>query len=105
MPANADEEDSMPPADASRAAGTVADERQLVKIARGLSAGSDGALHVTATPPGSVVGQLHLQPGDVIVTVNGQPVASPEEFGRIYHEEGLPTELTLIRRGREVHRH
>jgi hypothetical protein len=82
-----------------------ADERQLVKIARGLTLGPDGTLRVSATPPGSVVGQLHLQPGDVIVTVNGRAVSTPEDFARRYHEEGLPTELTLLRDGQEIHRH
>ena len=82
-----------------------ADERQLVKIARGLTLGPDGTLRVSATPPGSVVGQLHLQPGDVIVTVNGRAVSTPEDFARLYHEEGPPTELTLLRDGQEIHRH
>ena len=82
-----------------------ADERQLVKIARGLTLGPDGTLRVSATPPGSVVGQLHLQPGDVIVTVNGRTVSTPEDFARLYHEEGPPTELTLLRDGQEIHRH
>lgn len=82
-----------------------ADERQLVKIARGLTLGPDGTLRVSATPPGSVVGQLHLQPGDVIVTVNGRAVSTPEEFARLYHEQGPPTELTLLRDGQEIHRH
>jgi membrane-associated protease RseP (regulator of RpoE activity) len=82
-----------------------ADERQQVKIARGLTLGPDGTLRVSATPPGSVVGQLHLQPGDVIVTVNGQEVSTPEDFARLYHEQGPPTELTLLRDGQEIHRH
>jgi len=92
-----------PPALSPGAAG--ADERQLVKIARGLTLGPDGTLRVSATPPGSVVGQLHLQPGDVIVTVNGRTVSTPEDFARLYHEEGPPTELTLLRDGQEIHRH
>ena len=93
----------MPPALSPGAAG--ADERQLVKIARGLTLGPDGTLRVSATPPGSVVGQLHLQPGDVIVTVNGRAVSTPEDFARLYHEQGPPTELTLLRDGQEIHRH
>jgi hypothetical protein len=31
-------------------------------------------------------------------------VASPEEFARLYREQGLPSELTLLRGGREIHR-
>ena len=52
-----------------------------------------------------MVGQLHLQPGDVIVTVNGRAVSTPEDFARLYHEQGPPTELTLLRDGQEIHRH
>jgi membrane-associated protease RseP (regulator of RpoE activity) len=107
-PGLAESPDSAPPPQAPLpltpgAAG--ADERQLVKIARGLSVGPDGALRVSATPPGSVVGQLSLQPGDVIVTVNGRAVSTPEDFARLYHEQGPPTELTLLRDGQEIHRH
>ena len=83
----------------------TADERQVAKITRGLSVGADGALRVMGTPPGSVVGQLHLQPGDVLLSVNGRPVTSAEEFARLYREQGLPTELTVLRDGKEVHRH
>ena len=81
------------------------DRRQDAKIARGLSASSSGGVLVTAVPPGSVTGQLHLQAGDIIVAVNGEAVSSPGDFTRIYREHGLPTELTVIRDGRELHRH
>jgi len=81
------------------------DRRQDAKIERGLSASSSGGVLVTAVPPGSVTGQLHLQAGDIIVAVNGEAVSSPGDFTRIYREHGLPTELTVIRDGRELHRH
>jgi S1-C subfamily serine protease len=81
------------------------DRRQDAKIARGLSASPLGGVLVTAVPPGSVTGQLHLQAGDIIVAVNGEAVSSPGDFARLYREHGLPTELTVIRDGRELHRH
>lgn len=82
-----------------------ADQRQVAKITRGLDAAPGGGIVVTATPPGSVTGQLRLREGDVIVAVNGETVSSPDEFARIYREQGLPRQLTILRDGREIHRH
>jgi len=102
-------ESSAVSADGSFAGGNFAagdaDQRQLAKITRGMSAAAGGGVVVTATPPGSVTGQLHLHEGDVIVAVNGEAVSSPEEFARIYREQGLPRQLTILRDGREIHRH
>jgi membrane-associated protease RseP (regulator of RpoE activity) len=82
-----------------------ADQRQDAKIARGLSLNAAGGIRVDAVPEGSPARQLRLEPGDVIVSVNDEPVASPAEFVRIYRAQGLPTELTILRNGREFHRH
>jgi membrane-associated protease RseP (regulator of RpoE activity) len=84
---------------------TPVDQRQAAKIARGLSANPGGGILVEGAPPGSVAGQLSLQVGDVIVSVNGDAVSSPEQFARIYREQGPPRQLTIIRDGREMHRH
>ncbi len=80
------------------------DERQIAKISRGLGTAS-GRLVVLDTPPGSLVGQLHLVTGDIIVSANGKPVSTPRDFARIYEEQGLPRQLTIVRNGREMHRH
>ena len=80
-------------------------ERQEAKVTRGLKTRPAGGILVEAMPPGSVAGQLRLQVGDAIITVNGEPVGSPEEFARMYREQGLPRQLTIIRDGREMHRH
>lgn len=82
-----------------------ADQRQTAKITRGMDAAPGGGIVVTATPPGSVTGQLRLREGDVIVAVNGETISSPDEFARIYREQGLPRQLTILRDGREIHRH
>jgi S1-C subfamily serine protease len=82
-----------------------ADQRQLAKITRGMSAAAAGGILVTATPPGSVTGQLRLREGDVIVAVNGEAISTPEDFARIYREQGAPRQLTIVRDGREIHRH
>ena len=84
---------------------TPADQRQAAKIARGLSANPGGGILVEGAPPGSVAGQLSLQVGDIIISVNGDAVSSPEQFARIYREQGLPRQLTILRDGKEVHRH
>jgi membrane-associated protease RseP (regulator of RpoE activity) len=94
-------------ADASTPGAPEADveRRQDAKIARGLTDGDSGGVLVLATPPGSVAGALHLQPGDLITAVHGQPLASTEQFVQLYRAEGLPTELTVQRGGREIHVH
>ena len=84
---------------------TPLDQRQAAKIARGLSANPGGGILVEEAPPGSVAGQLRLQVGDVITSVNGDAVSSPDQFARIYREQGLPRQLTIIRDGKEMHRH
>jgi hypothetical protein len=81
------------------------DERQDAKIARGLTGAAEGGLVVESAPPASVVGALRLQPGDVILTVNGASVATPADFVRLYREQGMPSELTILRAGREMHLH
>jgi S1-C subfamily serine protease len=83
----------------------AADEHQSGKIARGFSEHGGSGLLVSAAPPGSMTEQLRLQPGDIVVTVNGEAVASIDDFVRIYRAEGLPSELTILRQGREMHLH
>ena len=94
-----------PVAGATQVANGSTQERQDAKLTRGLKARPDGGILVEAVPPGSVAGQLRLQVGDAIITVNGEPVGSPEEFARMYQQQGLPRQLTIIRDGREMHRH
>lgn len=81
------------------------DQRQVAKITRGLAANPGGGILVEAVPEGSIASQLRVEPGDVMVSVNGHAVASPEEFARIYREQGLPRQMTVIHNGREMHHH
>jgi len=81
------------------------DQRQVAKVTRGLTANPDGGILVESIPPGSVASQLRVQAGDVIVSINGDVVTSPKEFARIYREQGLPRQMTVIHNGREMHRH
>jgi membrane-associated protease RseP (regulator of RpoE activity) len=98
------------PAEGDAAGGPAAplapvDQRQNAKIARGLSPNPSGGLRVGETEPGTIAGQLRLKVGDVIVSVNGQTISSTDDFVRIYREQGTPTELTILRQGREIHLH
>jgi type II secretory pathway component PulC len=81
------------------------DQRQVAKITRGLTANPGGGILVEAVPEGSIASQLRVEPGDVIVSVNSHAVASPQEFARIYREQGLPRQMTVIHNGREMHHH
>jgi membrane-associated protease RseP (regulator of RpoE activity) len=81
------------------------DQRQVAKVARGLTANPGGGILVESMPTGSVASQLRVQAGDVIVSINGNAVTSPVEFARIYREQGLPRQMTVIHNGREMHRH
>jgi membrane-associated protease RseP (regulator of RpoE activity) len=104
LPAVADSAPEVPASDTQQALPPL-EARQLAKITHGMRPNPAGGLLVEATPPGSVVGQLQLQPGDVIVSVDGIPATTPEQFARTYQEQGLPRELTILRNGAELHRH
>ena len=80
------------------------DRRQAAKITRGMSSDPQGGIRIDAVPPGSVAGQMHLLPGDVLMAVNGTALSSPEDFVRLYRAEGVQGEFVVIRDGREVHR-
>ena len=43
-----------------------------------------GGVRMELAPPGSLAQKLGLQPGDVIKSVNGQPVASAGDLARLY---------------------
>lgn len=49
-----------------------------------LGTGPRGGVRMELAPPGSLAQKLGLQPGDVIKSVNGQPVASAGDLARLY---------------------
>ena len=63
-----------------------------------------GGVRIEAAPPGSVAGEMHLLPGDVLMAVNGTAVASTEDFARMYRSGQVQGEYVVIRQGREIHR-
>lgn len=58
---------------------------------------ADGVM-VEAAPPGSVLANLGLQPGDVIRSVNGQTVSSGTDLARLYEQaasaQSISAEIT-----------
>jgi type II secretory pathway component PulC len=82
----------------------AAEQRQITKITRGMRSDPAGGVRVEEAPPGSVANQMHLQPGDLLKSVNNETVSSPEDFARIYRAEGIPGEFVVMRNGREMHR-
>jgi PDZ domain len=76
-------------------------ENQVAKVAHGLSEAA-GGVRVDQVLPGSVVGRLGLQTGDVIVSVNGAPVESPTQFAQIYEKDGLPRQIEALRGGQLI---
>jgi S1-C subfamily serine protease len=92
------------PASAPPEVQEATERRQTAKITRGVLSNPGGGVRIEAAPPGSVVGQMHLLPGDVLMSVNGEPVSSPEEFARMYRSGGIQGEYVVIRDGREIHR-
>ena len=49
-----------------------------------IGTGPRGGVRMELAPPGSLAQKLGLQPGDVIKSVNGQPVASAGDLARLY---------------------
>ena len=94
-----------PSAPALPASAAEADQRQDAKIGRGLADHDGDGVLVVATPGGSIPSALHLLPGDVMKTFNGQPLSSMDEFVRLYREQGMPGQVTVERAGREVRVH
>ncbi|MBS0377842.1 MAG: PDZ domain-containing protein [Proteobacteria bacterium] len=106
LPGTVADPSAAPATEAAAPGASDADRRQDEKIARGLAALPDGSgILVVDTPPASPAAELHLQRGDVLTAINGEKAMGPEDFVRIYRAQGLPTQLTVMREGRELHLH
>lgn len=62
-------------------------------------------LKITSTPPGSIYQEMGLRPGDLLLDLNGQEIATPEDLPTfirtIQHDKDA--ELTIRRRARTYH--
>jgi len=62
------------------------DPYQLTHLGRVGAAADGSGIEIVAAPRGSLVQRMGLEPGDVIRSVNGQPVATPRDLARVdYH--------------------
>ena len=65
-----------------------------------IAAGATGGVQVKDAPSGSLAQKLGLQPGDIISTINGQPVTGPGDLARFYAQFGSTNSIRAeIRRG------
>ena len=56
--------------------------------------GDEGAF-IAAVDPGSGADQVGLEPGDVVVSIDGEPVTSSEDLARIIRERDAGDEVTI----------
>lgn len=66
--------------------------------------GSVQGLVVSSVPPGSLLERIGLQPGDVVRSVNGQPVASEADVARVLKDRSVlaPVNAEIVRGGAVV---
>jgi len=78
------------------------DPYQLTYLGR-IAASPAGGVEVLAAPRGSLTQRLGLEAGDVIHSINGQPVATLRDLGRIYAKDyHLPRMQGEVRRGAQL---
>jgi general secretion pathway protein C len=66
----------------------------------GTIAPSSGGVQVKDAPPGSLMQKLGLLPGDIITSLNGQPVAGPGDLARLYGQFGQTSNVRAeVKRG------
>ena len=62
-----------------------------------------GGVRMEEAPPGSLAAKLGLQPGDLIRSVNGQPVASTGDLARLYQQFATLSRIQAeVQRGRST---
>lgn len=65
-----------------------------------IAAGANGGVQVRDAPSGSLAQKLGLQPGDIISSINGQPVTGPGDLARFYGQFGSTNSIRAeVRRG------
>jgi len=63
-------------------------------------AGLAQGLAIQDVPPGSLLERIGLQPGDVVRSVNGEPVASEADVARVLQQRGMQGSFTAeVQRG------
>jgi type II secretion system protein C len=65
-----------------------------------IAASASGGVQVKDAPQGSLAQKLGLQTGDIIATINGQPVTGPGDLARFYGQFGSTNSIRAeVRRG------
>ncbi len=78
----------------------VLQDPNQVNFLGNIAAAATGGVQVKDAPQGSLAQKLGLQPGDIIATINGQPVTGPGDLARFYGQFGSTNSIRAeIRRG------
>jgi general secretion pathway protein C len=82
------------PASVSRGdvAASLKDPKQIANMGR-VNVNPSGGIVVEDVPPGSLAERLGLQVGDIIRHINGKPVNSPTDLGRLYMQLGMTPQI------------
>ncbi len=85
-----------PPANVSRSElqSAAQDPRPAVNLGR-VNANAGGGLLMEEVPPGSLAQRLGLQPGDVVRSINGNAVNSPNDLIRLYQQIGQVKQINV----------
>ena len=69
----------------------------------GVEVNSDGGrLEISRVAPDSLASRLNLQPGDVVESINGEPIRATEDVARALSRDRHHVEVT-VRRGSATH--
>lgn len=75
------------------------DPRQMEFLGR-IGVAPGGGVRVDDASPNSLSNKLGLQAGDIISSINGQPVASPGDLARLYSQFGTLSQVRVeVKRG------
>jgi S1-C subfamily serine protease len=78
----------------------VLQDPNQVNFLGNIAASASGGVQVKDAPQGSLAQKLGLQTGDIIATINGQPVTGPGDLARFYGQFGSTNSIRAeVRRG------
>ncbi len=80
------------------------DPKQLANLGKFVARQGKKGMAVEHAPRGSLAEKLGLQQGDVVVQLNGQPVASNEDIGQFYQQMNMAGQarLSVLRGGKPL---
>ena len=79
---------------------SVLQDPRQVNFLGGISPAPGGGVQVSDAPSGTLAQKLGLQPGDIISSINGQPVGSTGDLARFYGQFGTTNSIRAeVKRG------